>query len=91
MEFIDDAFRPPEPQLLDTCILQNLDWIDRQLEEKERVVWDDAALLELSERYGSDAASNSNILAAIPGWFAKRIRLRRQSLAATGAQDFGIL
>ncbi|AGK57211.1 hypothetical protein HYPDE_27658 [Hyphomicrobium denitrificans 1NES1] len=58
MEFIDDAFRPPEPQLLDTCVLQNLDWVDRQLEEKERVVWDDAALLELSARYGSDTAND---------------------------------
>ena len=56
MELIDDALRPLEPQLLDTCVLQKLDWIDRQLEEKARVVWDDAALLELSERYGSDTA-----------------------------------
>ena len=58
MELIDDAFRPPEPQLLDTCILQNLDWVDRQLEERERVVWDDAALLELSTRYGADMAND---------------------------------
>jgi len=58
MELIDDALRPPEPQLLDTCVLQNLDWIDRQLEEKERVVWDDAALSELSARYGSDTAND---------------------------------
>ncbi len=58
MELIDDAFRPPEPQLLDTCILQNLDWVDRQLEERERVVWDDTALLELSERYGADTAND---------------------------------
>ena len=58
MELIDDALRPPEPQLLDTCVLQNLDWVDRQLEERERVVWDDTALLELSERYGSGTAND---------------------------------
>lgn len=58
MALIDSALRPPEPQLLDTCVLQNLGWVDRQLEEKPDVVWDDAALLELSAKYGVDMAND---------------------------------
>jgi len=58
IEIIDDALRPPEPQLLDTCVLQNLDWVDRQIEEKENVIWDDAAIHELSERYGLETAND---------------------------------
>ena len=58
MELIDKALRPSEPQLLDTCILQNLDWVDRQLEEKRHVVWDDVTLLELSSEYGVDMAND---------------------------------
>ncbi|MEF2144176.1 MAG: hypothetical protein V3573_01920 [Desulfovibrionaceae bacterium] len=55
---VDVNCRPPEPQLLDTCVLQNLDWIDRQLEMKGQIVWDDAALLSLSTRYGVDTAND---------------------------------
>lgn len=58
MRLIDDALRPPEPQLLDTCVLQNLDWVDRQLEAKGEVVWNDEAVLALSSQYGSDLASD---------------------------------
>ncbi|MGN6548682.1 MAG: hypothetical protein ACTHJ3_02130 [Pararhizobium sp.] len=58
MDLIDNALRPPEPQLLDTCILQNLDWVDRQLEDKGQVVWDDAALLNLANDYGVEIAND---------------------------------
>lgn len=58
LTFIDKALRPPEPQLLDTCILQNLDWVDRQLEKKGSIAWDDAALLELVREYGVDLAND---------------------------------
>lgn len=58
MALIDSALRPPEPQLLDTCVLQNLGWVDRQLEEKPNIVWDEAALLELSAKYGVDMAND---------------------------------
>ena len=58
MDFIDDVFRPPEPQLLDTCVLQNLDWVDRQLKAKQHVVWDEAAIHELSAVYGVDMAND---------------------------------
>jgi len=44
MELVEEALCPPEPHLLDTCVLQNLDWIDRKIqggaghwtEERER-------------------------------------------------------
>ena len=46
-ELIENALRPPEPQLLDTCVVQNLDWVDRQIElQGGRVIWDDASLEE---------------------------------------------
>lgn len=58
MDLIDEVLRPPEPQLLDTCVIQNLDWVDRQLEERGRIMWDDAALLGLSTQYGADMAND---------------------------------
>lgn len=58
MRLIDDLLRPSEPQLLDTCVLQNLVWVDRQLEAKGAVVWDDEAVLALSSQYGSDLAND---------------------------------
>ena len=56
MEIICGLLRPPEPQLLDTCILQNLDWVDRQIEEKGDVVWDDGAVRTLATQYGREMA-----------------------------------
>lgn len=56
MDFIDHALRPPEPQLLDTCILQNLDWVDRRIEQT--VSWDDAAVAALTATYGEDMAND---------------------------------
>ena len=50
------ALRPLEPQLLDTCVLQNLDWIDRQLEPTGSVIWDEAATAKLVQRFGVDLA-----------------------------------
>jgi hypothetical protein len=55
---IDEALRPPEPQLLDTCVLQNLDWVDRQLEAAGSVMWDDAAVAALRRRYGIELATD---------------------------------
>jgi hypothetical protein len=56
MDFIDHALHPPEPQLLDTCILQNLDWVDRRIEQA--VCWDDAAVAALTATYGEDMAND---------------------------------
>lgn len=55
---IDQALCPPEPQLLDTSVLQNLDWIDRQREGAGTVTWDDAAIADLARKYGSDLADD---------------------------------
>jgi hypothetical protein len=58
MEIIDVALCPLEPQLLDTCILQNLDWVDRQIDEKSSVVWDNESIAQLSKKYGSELAND---------------------------------
>jgi hypothetical protein len=56
IDLIDDTLCPPEPQLLDTCVLQNLDWVDRQLNAKGSIVWDCVATAELARQYGADLA-----------------------------------
>ena len=53
LHIIEESLCPPEPQLLDTSVLQNLDWVDRKLEAAEDGVdWDDAAVAELEARFG---------------------------------------
>jgi len=57
--FIDEALCPPGPQLLDTSVLQNLDWVDRRLEDAGTGVnWDDEAVAELEGRFGKDLAAD---------------------------------
>jgi hypothetical protein len=58
MDIIAHELRPPEPQLLDTCVLQNLDWVDQQIESTGTVTWDDAAIADLAGRYGIELASD---------------------------------
>lgn len=59
MSLIDEALRPPEPQVLDTCVLQNLDWVDRRLEEAGGgVIWDDTSVADLEQQYGDDMAND---------------------------------
>jgi hypothetical protein len=58
MDLIEAALCPPEPHLLDTCVLYNLDWIDRLLESKGNVTWDDAAISDLEHRYGAELAKD---------------------------------
>ena len=58
MDLIDGALRPPEPQLLDTCVLQNLDWVDRLRESTGNVTWDDESVERLVKRYGRDLAND---------------------------------
>jgi hypothetical protein len=55
MDLIDEVLRPLEPQLLDTCVIQNLDWVDR---ERERAAWDGDTRKKLIERYGQDLAED---------------------------------
>ena len=58
MGLIDETLRPPEPQLLDTSVLQNLDWVDRHLESRGSITWDDRAVDNLARRYGPDLADD---------------------------------
>jgi hypothetical protein len=59
MDLIEEVLRPPEPQILDTCVLQNLDWVDRRLEEAAgTVIWDDIAVTNLEQQYGADMATD---------------------------------
>ena len=57
MQIIDDALRPPEPQLLDTSVLQNLDWVDRKIEAGEGQ-WTEESELGLQRRFGVEHASD---------------------------------
>lgn len=59
LHIIEESLCPPEPQLLDTSVLQNLDWVDRKLEAAEDGVnWDDAAVAELEARFGKELAGD---------------------------------
>ena len=58
LDLIDEALRPPEPQVLDTCVLQNLDWVDRRIEEAGSVIWDDITITDLKQKYGADLADD---------------------------------
>jgi hypothetical protein len=54
---IDAALRPPEPQLLDTCAIQGLDWVDRVADQEGGSVhWDDERRGALADRYGAEHA-----------------------------------
>lgn len=55
---IDDALRPPEPQLLYTCVLQNLDWVDRQIADRKDSAWSDEEYAGLCGRYGQQMADD---------------------------------
>jgi len=58
LDMIEEELRPPEPQLLDTSVLQNLDWIDRQIESAGSITWDAAAVADLTNKYGADQAND---------------------------------
>lgn len=58
LALIQETLCPPEPQLLDTCVLQNLDWVDRRLEVEGSVMWDEAATANLASRFGADLAND---------------------------------
>lgn len=58
LEIIEQELCPPEPQLLDTCVLQNLDWVDRRIESGESITWDEPAVAALADRYGAELAND---------------------------------
>lgn len=58
LNLIDSVLRPPEPQLLDTCTVQHLDWVDRQIDTHGPSVWDADNEKCLQDRYGVDTAND---------------------------------
>lgn len=58
LNFVECGLRPPEPQLLGTCVVQNLDWVDRRIEAEAPPVWDAAAVARLKDRYGDRHAND---------------------------------
>ena len=58
VENIEQKLCPPEPQLLDTCVLQNLDWVDRRIESDGCATWEDGEVADLTERYGAELAND---------------------------------
>ena len=46
IEIIEQELCPSEPQLLDTCVVQRLDWVDHRIDSYGRIVWDDGAAMK---------------------------------------------
>ncbi len=44
---------PPEPMLLDTCVIQNIEWVWDRMEDDEGSSWTDERVQALERRYGS--------------------------------------
>lgn len=72
LEIIEEELCPPEPQLLDTCVLQNLDWVDRQIELNGPMSWDKAAVADLSGKYRAELANDLIDLGVLYKEFANR-------------------
>ena len=50
---------PPEPQLLDTSVLQNLDWVDRKMEDPDVILpWEEKGIASLQRQYGTELATD---------------------------------
>ena len=59
LDIIDEALGPPEPQLLDTSVLQNLDWVDRTIEGANGSArWDAESEAKLVARFGAEHAAD---------------------------------
>lgn len=63
IDLIDALLRPPEPQLLDTCVLQNIDWVDRHRERG--IPWCDTDEMNLTEKYGPELTDDLISLAIL--------------------------
>jgi hypothetical protein len=57
MDLIEDVLCPPEPHLLDTCVLQNLDWVNRKI-QAGRGTWTEEAERELQAHFGVELAND---------------------------------
>ena len=47
---------PPEPMLLDTCVIQNIEWVWDQMETPEGGQWSDERVAHLERRFGAQHA-----------------------------------
>jgi len=54
---IDEALRPPEPQLLDTSVIQNLAWVDRIIDAGGGA-WSEDDECKLQQRFGIELATD---------------------------------
>lgn len=57
VDLIEDALCPPEPHLLDTCVLQNLDWVDRKIQAGAGA-WSEDRERELQQQFGVALAND---------------------------------
>ena len=80
IEIIEQELCPPEPQLLDTCVLQNLDWVDRRTESDGSLTWDDGAVADLTERYGAELANDLIDLGILYKEFEDRSEIGRANV-----------
>ena len=71
-EMIEEKLCPPEPQLLDTSVVQNLDWVDRRIASDDPIAWDENAVADLTKRYGAELADDLIDLGILYKEFADR-------------------
>lgn len=45
---------PPEPMLLDTCLIQNIEWVWDQMEDENGGNWSEERVAELEQRFGAE-------------------------------------
>lgn len=48
---------PPEPMLLDTCAIQNVEWVWDRMEDDDGGQWSEERIVELETRYGEEMAN----------------------------------
>lgn len=90
LNLVDANLCPPEPQLLDTCFLQNLDWVDRTIDGSSggTVQWDAPAEKRLSEQYGAALAEDLLDLGTLYKEFENRGRYP-WAVCTTAIQEAG--
>ena len=60
---------PPEPMLLDTCLIQNIEWVWDRLETPEGGQWTDEQVTLLEKRFGRDFANELLSLGYLVDYF----------------------
>lgn len=60
---------PPEPMLLDTCLIQNIEWVWNRLETPEGGQWTEEQVTLLEKRYGRGLANELLSLGYLVDYF----------------------